>query len=262
MFSCCRCVNPKSPKQKEKLAAGKGDKNGESESESEEQHTKQPKSNEAPPATVSHLPTAVDNLSQDDEEIKIEIIENSDNPPSSSGGSAATTAALNGGRSPAEPTSEAAPTGTQSPLDTRHPAESEPAAAPGSVDTERAASSSNLDAASASSSSPASKTPSNLASGQSSSAVVTEIEAQPTAHNESTDAESTGDATNTPQEIPTTTKPRPMMRRKHQLSSRTRPKDGDRTNSCTRRATPPNRTQSMIRPKAKGRWNHQHRLVL
>ncbi|XP_058056831.1 uncharacterized protein LOC131208197 [Anopheles bellator] len=244
MFSCCRCVNPKSPKQKEKLAAGKGDKNAESESESEEQHTKQPKSNEAPPATVSHLPT-VDNLSQDDEEIKIEIIENSDNPPSSSGGSAATTAALNGGRSPAEPTSEGAPAGTQSPLDKRHPAETEPAA-PGPNDTERAASL-NLDAASASSSSPASKTPSNLASGQSSSAVVTEIEAQPLAHNESTDADSTGDATNTPQEIPTTVGELLAAEEKQKLPDPPGPERADSADSKAHNDVPPKESSDECR---------------
>ncbi|XP_058126069.1 microtubule-associated protein futsch isoform X2 [Anopheles ziemanni] len=226
MFSCCRCVNPKSPKQKGKSSSGKGDKSaGSDDSHDEDDQRIEPEEKNTTSACQN---SAVDNFSQDDEEIKIEIIENSDNQQSYSG-SAATTAVLNGSSpEPKHPEADASPAEPRqsSPVVDKQPRsgdgggshsgeesnESNLADVAGTPEQrhgeEDAIADTAANAAGSTSSSPASKTLSNTErgqtdqSGQSSSAVVTEIETK--LPNESTDAESTGDATNTPQEIPTT----------------------------------------------------------
>uniref|UniRef100_A0A182MQE0 Adenylyl cyclase-associated protein n=1 Tax=Anopheles culicifacies TaxID=139723 RepID=A0A182MQE0_9DIPT len=147
MFSCCRCVNPKSPKLKEKSASGRGDKQSDSDDSHEEEEKQSKKQNE----TNANIQSS----NRPDEE--------SSNP--------------------------------SNPLDIDEKAD------------DRAVDNVGAGAAGSASSSPASKTLSNTERGQTdqsgqSSCMVTEIEAK--LPNESTDADSTGDATNTPQEIPTT----------------------------------------------------------
>uniref|UniRef100_A0A182P2C0 Adenylyl cyclase-associated protein n=1 Tax=Anopheles epiroticus TaxID=199890 RepID=A0A182P2C0_9DIPT len=223
MFSCCRCVNPKSPKLKEKSASGKGgDKLSDSDDSHEEKEEQQQQSKQQNEANVSACKiSAVDNLSQDDEEIKIEIIENSDNLQSYSGCSVATTALLNGSSPEPKETENHA---TDAPLVNSSLSASENiSAADDKQDTEECNQSSPVEidekadnavdnvpagtVGGSASSSPASKTLSGTERGQTdqsgpSSGVITEIESK--LPNESTDADSTGDATNTPQEIPTT----------------------------------------------------------
>ncbi|EAA43629.4 AGAP010175-PA [Anopheles gambiae str. PEST] len=149
MFSCCRCVNPKSPKQKEKSAKLS---DSEEEEEREQQSKKQNETNAS--AYTPREPRTVNDVIEES---------NLSNPVDSD----------------------------EKATEENNAADSVPAGTAGSA-----------------SSSPASKTLSNTDRGQTdqsgpSSGVVTEIEAKlPT--NESTDADSTGDATNTPQEIPTT----------------------------------------------------------
>uniref|UniRef100_A0A6E8W1S9 Adenylyl cyclase-associated protein n=2 Tax=Anopheles coluzzii TaxID=1518534 RepID=A0A6E8W1S9_ANOCL len=149
MFSCCRCVNPKSPKQKEKSAKLS---DSEEEEEREQQSKKQNETNAS--AYTPREPCTVNDVIEES---------NLSNPVDSD----------------------------EKATEENNAADSVPAGTAGSA-----------------SSSPASKTLSNTDRGQTdqsgpSSGVVTEIEAKlPT--NESTDADSTGDATNTPQEIPTT----------------------------------------------------------
>uniref|UniRef100_A0A182XB21 Adenylyl cyclase-associated protein n=1 Tax=Anopheles quadriannulatus TaxID=34691 RepID=A0A182XB21_ANOQN len=195
-----------------------------SDSEEEEEREQQSKKQNETNASACKI-SAVDNLSQDDEEIKIEIIESSDNLQSYSGCSAATTAVLNGS-SPEPKENENHESDTQransapsSPEDIpREPCTVndviEESNLSNPVDSDEKATEENNAAdsvpagtAGSASSSPASKTLSNTDRGQTdqsgpSSGVVTEIEAK--LPNESTDADSTGDATNTPQEIPTT----------------------------------------------------------
>ncbi|XP_049288785.1 uncharacterized protein LOC125766630 isoform X1 [Anopheles funestus] len=216
MFSCCRCVNPKSPKLKEKSASGRGDKLSDSDDshEEEEKQSKQQNETNASACKIS----AVDNLSQDDEEIKIEIIESSDNLQSYSGCSAATTAVLNGS-SPEPKDTEKHESDVQrediQPVDIPLPCNrpDEQGNQSNCLDTDEkaaedpAADNVGAGTAGSTSSSPASKTLSSTERGQTdqsgqSSGMVTEIETK--LPNESTDADSTGDATNTPQEIPTT----------------------------------------------------------
>uniref|UniRef100_A0A182QPI5 Adenylyl cyclase-associated protein n=1 Tax=Anopheles farauti TaxID=69004 RepID=A0A182QPI5_9DIPT len=227
MFSCCRCVNPKSPKLKEKSKSdvkGGSDKLSDSEDSHEEEEKQSKQQNETNSSACKI--SAVDNLSQDDEEIKIEIIENSDNLQSYSGCSAATTAVLNGSSPEPKETEvvgsefdthrDASPS---SPLDTQ-PVATGPSDVEKSPDhsnpvdfDEKATENNAADfvqpvVTGSASSSPASKTLSSTDRGQTddqsalSSGAITEIEAK--LPNESTDADSTGDATNTPQEIPTT----------------------------------------------------------
>ncbi|XP_053673894.1 uncharacterized protein LOC128724154 [Anopheles nili] len=219
MFSCCRCVNPKSPKQKDKSATGKGDNSSESDVSHEEDDNEQLKKLNETNSSACKI-SAVDNLSQDDEEIKVEIIENSDNLRSYSGCSAATTAVLNGSASP-EP-KEAVEVPSDLEQDSSSPPFNNPPATGNAEKDEQNTSSNPVDidektteenatdatpagTTGSTSSSPASKTLSSTERGQTdqsgpSSGVVTEIETK--LPNESTDADSTGDATNTPQEIP------------------------------------------------------------
>uniref|UniRef100_A0A182WA75 Adenylyl cyclase-associated protein n=1 Tax=Anopheles minimus TaxID=112268 RepID=A0A182WA75_9DIPT len=215
MFSCCRCVNPKSPKLKEKSASGRGDKQSDSDDSHEEEEKQSKKENETNASACKN--SAVDNLSQDDEEIKIEIIESSDNLQSYSGCSAATTAILNGSSPEPKDTEKHesdVQRGASPPIDSgssNKPDEEDNPSNPLDIDEkvvdDRAADNAGTGAAGSTSSSPASKTLSSTERGQTdqsgqSSGMVTEIEAK--LPNESTDADSTGDATNTPQEIPTT----------------------------------------------------------
>uniref|UniRef100_A0A182YIK4 Adenylyl cyclase-associated protein n=1 Tax=Anopheles stephensi TaxID=30069 RepID=A0A182YIK4_ANOST len=146
MFSCCRCVNPKSPKQKEKSASGRGEKLSDSDDSHEEEEGQSSKQKEQTESNAS----ACNRSNSVDIDAKV----------------AEDTAAVE----------ESAPVGGTTTGST--------------------------------SSSPPSKTLSSQTekgqtdqSGQS-SGVVTEIETK--LPHESTDADSTGDATNTPQEIPTT----------------------------------------------------------
>ncbi|XP_041775777.1 uncharacterized protein LOC121595685 isoform X1 [Anopheles merus] len=248
MFSCCRCVNPKSPKQKEKSAKL-------SDSEEEEEREQQSKKQNETNASACKI-SAADNLSQGDEEIKIEIIESSDNLQSYSGCSAATTAVLNGS-SPEPKDNENHESDTQhansapsSPEDNpREPCTVndviEESNLSNPVDSDEKATEENNAAdsvpagtAGSASSSPASKTLSNTDRGQTdqsgpSSEVVTEIEAK--LPNESTDADSTGDATNTPQEIPTTVEELVEQQQKQKES----PPTGDVDPAHKQDATPP-----------------------
>uniref|UniRef100_A0A182T6M5 CAP N-terminal domain-containing protein n=1 Tax=Anopheles maculatus TaxID=74869 RepID=A0A182T6M5_9DIPT len=219
MFSCCRCVNPKSPKLKEKSASGRGDTLSDSDDSHEEEEKQSKKEQNESNASACKI-SAVDNLSQDDEEIKIEIIENSDNLQSFSGCSAATTAVLNGSspepkdaeKQVSEAQREISPTVDQGESCNR-PDDAGNQSNAVDIDEKVAEDSAVGESAPAgtatgsTSSSPASKTLSSTDKGQTdqsgqSSGVVTEIETK--LPNESTDADSTGDATNTPQEIPTT----------------------------------------------------------
>uniref|UniRef100_A0A182KEJ8 Uncharacterized protein n=1 Tax=Anopheles christyi TaxID=43041 RepID=A0A182KEJ8_9DIPT len=225
MFSCCRCVNPNSPKLKEKSASGKGANKLSESDDSHEEEEHQPKKQNETNVSVCKI-SAVDNLSQDEEQIKIEIIENSDNLQSYSGCSATTTAVLNGSSpEPKETKNQAMPemqtaNSSSSPEHDTQPCTvdraNEECIPSNIIDTDEKATDDNavngIDSVPAgtigsASSSPASKTLSSTDRGQTdqsgpSSGVVTEIEAK--LPNESTDADSTGDATNTPQEIPTT----------------------------------------------------------
>uniref|UniRef100_A0A182N8M7 Adenylyl cyclase-associated protein n=1 Tax=Anopheles dirus TaxID=7168 RepID=A0A182N8M7_9DIPT len=256
MFSCCRCVNPKSPKLKEKSASGgKGgsDKLSDSEDSHEEEEQQSKQQNETTNASACKI-SAVDNLSQDDEEIKIEIIESSDNLQSYSGCSAATTAVLNGSSpepkeaeggvpvadSQRDPSSSASPVDTQPAAASSLDDEQSPNLASPTDGDEKAADDSATDiiptvATGSASSSPASKTLSSTDRGQTddqsglSSGAITEIEAK--LPNESTDADSTGDATNTPQEIPTTIGE--LVAEQEENNQTTPAEDGDAISKCS-----------------------------